>query len=133
MESRFTIYKGKDGEEEIYLTHSLLDILNWAEKHNCNNVGYCDLCGKPEGTFYVHPELGHKSICEKCHNAYIKRAVWYTEDLHTVFNSLITFMLTYDFNYTSADCAMVNKFFESKGHMSMKIEDYLERFKEDYE
>lgn len=105
---------------------------DWYKENNDPGfVSRCDFCGKVDDTFYYFPELGHKVECEECATEHMKHVKWYTEDLHVVFNSLITWVITYDIGWTQNDLRIIDEFFSSKGHHSLHIETFIKKYRGD--
>lgn len=117
--------KGKDEELEILIPYDEMKMA--VEKLiNTEHIPICDWCSKTDSLYTFFPELGHKVMCQKCAREHRKIVRWYTEDLHPVFNSLISWMKTYDLGWAQNDYRKVDEFFSSKGHFSLHIEKFME-------
>ena len=137
--SRAIIYKDKEGETELKVKikygEMLAAIWNTAWFENLSKeergafVPRCDWCGNIDTEYMFFPELGHKVSCKKCAKSHNKIVKWYVEDTHTVFNSIILFVITYDIGWTENDYDVIDEFFKSKGHNEIKIRELIRRFK----
>lgn len=139
QKSRVKIYKDKEGNTELEVEISYGEMLaaiwntNWFENLSIEEKGEfvprCDWCGNIDTKYTFFPELGHKVSCEKCAKSHKRIVKWYVEDTHTVFNIIITFILTYDIGWNEVDYDTIDEFFVSKGHNEIKIRELIERFK----
>ena len=138
MKNRVQIYNdmNDDTELEIIIPKEVMQLAvektQWF-KDNFNQdehfTSFCDWCGKECETYHFFPELGHKVSCDTCAKNHKKIVEWYTEDLHYVFNSIITFLQTYDLQLSDNDYKEIDEFFGSKGHYEIHIERFLEKGK----
>ena len=121
------IYLDKDKEEELEMLIPSDEMKKVNEPYlGSDFIPVCDFCGKHDDMFSFFPELGHQVMCQKCAKEHKKMVHWYTEDLHPVFNSLISFMKNYNLGWTQKDYMKVDEFFSSKGHLSLHIEKFME-------
>lgn len=139
MKHTVQIYLGKDKEEELEILipsnemKEAVEKLDWFKENHSGeeHQPVCDFCCKPDKMFSVFPELGHKCMCQKCAKEHKKHVKWYTEDTHTVFNSLISWVLTYDIGWSENDYRMIDEFFASKGHNEIHIKKFIEKYKKE--
>lgn len=137
MQNRVEIYKGKDGETELAIHISYEDMYNavtqtkWfdglTEVQQYSFESICDWCAKKDDEYTFFPELGHKVMCNKCAKEHRKIVKWYTEDLHAVFNTLITFILTYELHLSDLELDTIDEFFSSKGHNEIHIRSFYKK------
>ena len=137
MQNRVEIYKDKDGETELALHLTYGNMYNavvntdWfvnlgrVEQERFQSI--CDWCAKKDDEYTFFPELGHKVMCNKCAKEHRKTVKWYTEDLHIIFNSLISFILTYEFYLNDLELDTIDEFFSSKGHNELHIRSFYKK------
>ena len=139
MKHTVQIYLGKDKEEELEILipynemKEAVEKLDWFKENHPGeeHQPVCDFCCKPDKMFAVFPELGHKCMCQKCAKEHKKNVKWYTLDLHPVFDSLISWVLTYDIGWSENDYRMIDEFFSSKGHNEIHIKKFIEQYKKE--
>jgi len=128
------IYLDKDKEEELEILvpysemKQAVENLEWWKENHAGeeHTPVCDWCCSTDEVYSFFPELGHKVMCQKCAKDHKKRVKWYTEDLHPVFNGLISWMKTYDLGWSEKDYMKVDEFFCTKGHYSLHIKKFME-------
>lgn len=133
MSKHVSIYKDKNDDTELEIKISYIEMRKavesldwWVENHAGEfHTPVCDWCSDTDDTYYFYPELGHKVMCEKCAKEHKRMVKWYTEDLHPTFNSLISFIQTYDIGWSEEDYRTIDEFFSSKGHYSLHIKSFL--------
>lgn len=119
-DSRIVLYDGKDGETEIAIRVSAEECIQVL-----GGMAMCDLCGNFDDTLFLCPELGFKALCGKCFRQHRRTVKWYTEDTHTVFNTLILMVKNYNLNWTENDFKNIDEYFSSKGWFSTHIKTFL--------
>ena len=128
MSHKVEIYLDKNKDEELQIVIPRDEMKHAVELLGPEYIGHtpiCDWCGKKSDKFYFFPELGHKVSCPNDAKEHRKIVKWYVEDLHTVFNSLISFVLNYDLGWTDEDFDTIDRFFESKDHNEIHIRNFI--------
>lgn len=141
QKSRVVIYKDKNGDTELGIKIKYSEMLeavrntswfeNLSEEEKGEFMPVCDWCANIDTEYMFFPELGHKASCKKCAKSHKKNVSWYVEDTHTVFNSIILFVLNYDIGWSEVDLDKIDEFFVTKGHNEIHIRNFIERYKGD--
>lgn len=123
---RIYLYEDNQGELEIAIKTT-------DEDQIYDFYTQCDGCGAHSKVYYLCPELATHSRCDKCFREYRKRARWYQEDMHTIFNCLIIYaarphqVALKDLQLTEEDLDLINQYFESHSNRRVDIRNFMRR------
>lgn len=122
------IYENTDGD-------IMMGIEVHPEQTLLKNNSRCDWCGEHAPVMFFVPELGDRLMCSKEFSDYRKRSKWYIEDLHTVLNNLIIFILkSYKvLNYTEEELDLIDEYMQSKTRRIFPIRQFIKNEGENYE
>ena len=122
------IYNNKDNDMMIAIEVHPEDTL-------LKDKAICDWCGKHAPVMFYIPELGDRLMCSLEFSDYRKRAKFYQEDMHTIIDNLIAFVLkSYKIlKYTNEELDLIDKYIQSKTNKAYPIRLFIEKYGDSYE
>lgn len=90
----------------------------------------CDLCGKHSKLYYVCPELPNHGICYACFTQHKKNVKWYQEDMHVIFNQILSNVLFNDLlkDITQEELDLIDNYFEAHSNHPLKIREFIKKY-----